>query len=112
MGWKAGDLAVCVRSRPCKQAPVWMFWRKTVAIDGPALNDVLAVVDTTVMPDYLSGKDEVFLQFEEWPLLWFASYGFRKVQRRDLSAWLETAAPSPETDHIDKSRKAPVKERV
>ena len=35
----------------------------------------------------------------------FGAYRFRKVQRRDLSAWLETAAT--ETDRWDKPIKAP-----
>lgn len=35
---------------------------------------------------------------------------FRKVQRRDLSAWLETAAT--DTDHLDKPIKMPARPRV
>lgn len=35
---------------------------------------------------------------------------FSKVQRRDLSAWLETAAT--DTDHLDKPIKTPVRPKV
>ncbi|RZJ47452.1 MAG: hypothetical protein EON87_01050 [Brevundimonas sp.] len=35
---------------------------------------------------------------------------FRKVQRRDLSAWLQTSVPS--TDHLDKPLPAKKRERV
>lgn len=35
---------------------------------------------------------------------------FRKVQRRDLSAWLETAAT--DTDHLDKPIKTPARPKV
>ena len=35
---------------------------------------------------------------------------FRKVQRRDLSAWLQTAAT--DTDHLDKPIKTPARPKV
>lgn len=35
----------------------------------------------------------------------YAAIAFRKVQRRDLTAWLETAASN--TDHLDKPTTAP-----
>lgn len=40
----------------------------------------------------------------------FRASRFRKVQRRDLSAWLNTSAGN--TDKLDKSRRASKKERV
>lgn len=33
------------------------------------------------------------------------AYSFRKVQRRDLGAWLSTAATEGETRHLDKKTK-------
>lgn len=35
---------------------------------------------------------------------------FRKIQRRDLSAWLQTAAT--DTDHLDKPIKTPARPKV
>lgn len=40
----------------------------------------------------------------------FAPRNFRKVQRRDLSAWLETAAT--DTNHLDKPIKTPARPKV
>lgn len=40
----------------------------------------------------------------------FRATRFRKVQRRDLSAWLETAAT--DTDHLDRPIKTPARPKV
>lgn len=44
------------------------------------------------------------------PGMHFCACAFRKVQRRDLSAWLETATTN--TDHLDKPIKTPARPKV
>ncbi len=52
--------------------------------------------------------DLIAIILKEYPGIWFDARCFRKVQRRDISAWLETAAK--DTEHLD--RRAPAKEPV
>lgn len=61
----------------------------------------------TIIGKAADGGPEIGLQLHNWGHGKFAMNArcFRKVQRRDLSAWLETAATN--TDRWDKSVKTP-----
>lgn len=97
--FKPGDDAVCIYMGP---------WRRIgtgeTCEGGPRYGEVCRVVGLEVA----HGQVGLFLdgQGDES----YASHLFRKVQRRDLSAWLETAAT--DTDHLDKPIKTPARPKV
>lgn len=106
--FKPGDEVVCVDIGPSKcggrwggdlvKGQVYTVWGITPYTDFYGDHGVALVeLDAPDRPDCPE------LQF-------FAAWRFRKVQRRDLSAWLETAAKN--TDALDKPRRAPAKERA
>ena len=107
-GFQVGDQVVCV-SRG--EHPDWRF----LTVGG------VYTVSSVYPPE--RGCDEWGIDLAEVPVgdalefdpqtgFWigqgFLATRFRKVQRRDISAWLETAAK--DTDHLD--RRAPAKEPV
>ena len=108
-GFKPGDEVTLTKEIVwTARAPRWMFWtRWRRGATGPVFGKVYTVTGVGVasalrLPDPTQG-DLVVLRFAEWPA-WFSSLRFRKVQRRDLSAWLETA-----TD-FEEPKRAPVRE--
>lgn len=109
--FKPGDEVVCVDAVASK------FTRLGYApplVEGQTyeISDIFEV--RTALSGKLSGQIGVALAGLEWGVngvrgAWTPSR-FRKVQRRDLSAWLETAAT--DTDHLDKPIKTPARPKV
>jgi hypothetical protein len=101
--FKPGDEVVCVeRIAWDGPAPRWMFWtRRRLRGYGPKKDHVYVVEWVGSVSSLVGG---VGLEFAQWPNIQWASRYFRKVQRRDLSAWLETS-----TD-FEEPKRVPVKE--
>lgn len=110
--FKPGDEVVCVRKVRVQAAPKWMFWKRRVRDASPFGDQVL------IVQDVVFGASDTFpelgptawLRIEGWGSSYFVAAAFRKVQRHDLSAWLETSVPN--TDGLDKSRRSKTRERV
>lgn len=105
--FKPGDEVVCIAKARVRPAPQWMFWTRRVRDGNPFGRRALIVADVSF------GTAESFPEIGAiaWIRLsgvegWFSARSFRKVQRRDLSAWLETA-----TD-FEEPKRSPVKEGV
>ncbi len=106
--FEPGDEVVCVKSKHGREGKIF-----TVAA-------VRRVGDTITIRDLSTNVKHPAIQLEELPwvetvetndaqirLVWgYDATAFRKVQRRDLSAWLKTAVGN--TDRLDK--RAPAKE--
>lgn len=89
-----GDEVECVHDGDWRvRAPRWMVWARTCRSrwGGPKKGERFHVVGTgfTEHPD--SGRPLIMLRLTGWPGVWFNSECFRKIQRRDIQAWLETA---------------------
>lgn len=92
---RVGDEVECIFAGP---------WRRMSGEaphpNTPAMGQVLRVVDTALV----RGRYPA-LVFAEFQSKWNVKH-FRKVQRRDLQAWLRTAVPAP---HLDKRKRAGVR---
>lgn len=103
--FKPGDEVTLDRVvRWTQRAPSWMFWtRWRHGMPGPIFGvvytvDALGVCPAERLPDPEKG-DLVVLKLREIEG-WHSHRRFRKVQRRDLTAWLKTAIGN--TDKLDK----------
>jgi len=102
--FKPGDEVVCVDAvRWDRRAPKWMFWTNRAPRGyGPKVGQVITVAWVGPVFDLVTG---VGVEFPDWPnVQWDASH-FRKVQRRDLTAWLATEKT------IEEPKRAPAKKR-
>jgi hypothetical protein len=105
------DVTLCKRTAWTETAPRWMFWRKRVPSKGagPVFGEVYKVADVGIARaaklDWLD-EDLVVIRVEGFSD-WFSHINFRKVQRRDIGAWLKTAVGN--TDKHDKSARDKVK---
>lgn len=96
---KPGDEVICIRMDRNPSMVGCTYIVETVFLHptgGPALT--------------LVGEDNGDPDPERACFWGHASYRFRKVQRRDLSAWLKTSVSN--TDHLDKPLPAKKRERV
>lgn len=87
--FKPGDEVVCVGDGlwSHRAAPFWMFWRRRVR--GPLRGRTYVVRDIALCSD---GVGIRLLGVPDPSRTgWWCASEFRKVQRRDLSAWLQTA---------------------
>jgi hypothetical protein len=85
--FKPGDEVVCVFAGPWWDSDLCEY------STGPAQNSVCTVAG--LVDDATYG---VAVELVGWPGDQFAAECFRKVQRRDLQAWLSTAVDAPEYD--------------
>lgn len=110
--FKPGDEVICVVGA----APYTLHGRTYELVVGQTytIAAVAAAGQRTDLGRIASGEPHVQLvEFGhvETPTVWgVMASRFRKVQRRDLSAWLETAAT--DTDHLDKPIKTPARPKV
>lgn len=95
--FKPGDEVVCVYQGP------WIDLDTGLVTDGPPFGEVCLVDGVEID----KGRAGLFLRGHGSES--YVARLFRKVQRRDLSAWLETAAKN--TDALDKPRPAPARRR-
>lgn len=108
--FKPGDEVVCVvPGNWVKRAPKWMFWSRITPASwtGPRKGDHGVVIQLQIGIHPQSGREIVLIELNRWPGLVFNAAAFRKVQRRDLSAWLKTSVGN--TDKLDKRQKAGVR---
>lgn len=68
---------------------------------GPSMDEVFTVIGVELLDDC------AFLRFSEFPDRMYNHRRFRKVQRRDLSVWLNTSVGN--TDKLDKRVKEKAK---
>lgn len=88
--FKPGDEVVCINDGWLGRAPRWMFWTRTRPVDGPVKGHHYIVRRVAVGTCEISSRKAVGVELEgPWNHAWRPS-NFRKVQRRDLSAWLST----------------------
>lgn len=106
--FKPGDEVVCIRGGDwLTRAPKWMFWTRSRPCDGPVQGQVYTVERVGEGTCDVYGAIRIGVALVGVPRAWHISR-FRKVQRRDLSAWLKTAAKN--TDRLD--TRTPAKEGV
>ena len=100
--FKPGDEVVCVDDQDwVTAAPAWMFWTKTrPSRDVPRKGHVYVVNRVTIAPRVDNGSPDVFVVLQTKPRDQWQASMFRKVQRRDLTAWLKTSIGN--TDRLDK----------
>lgn len=91
--FKPGDEVVCVFSGPWKTSDPW--WRE-IFNRKPVKGRTYTVTDVGVNPAYYGGARCMVAGLNTW----YAVIVFRKVQRRDLSAWLKASIGN--TDKLDK----------
>ena len=110
--FKVGDEVVCIVEHGWfTSAPAWMFWRKfRPSRDAPQKGGVYVVARVAKAPRVDNGCPDVFVELKSKPAAYWQANCFRKVQRRDLSEWLETSVPN--TDKLDKSHRAKKREHV
>lgn len=100
--FKPGDEVVCVDDRPCYRGIVGPIKGHTYVVEGfdESRGDGVGLI--------ISGLAHAY-DGDGLTVGWAPSR-FRKVQRRDLSAWLKTSIG--DTDKLDKPRRASKKERA
>lgn len=106
--FKPGDEVVCIARLTRERAPAWKFWTRYDRRPVPFGSEALIVTATTF------GESESMPELGEiaWVKIqghspWFDASRFRKIQRRDLSAWLKTAVGN--TEKHDRSAREKVK---
>lgn len=107
--FKPGDEVIHTRHQNADLARRYDLWLKVFNPDSApvpisGVQTVVAVVPHPML-DGIWG-----LAFAGHGTDLFPHFAYRKAQRRDLSAWLETAAN--DTDHLDKSNKTPARPKV
>lgn len=104
------DVTLCEPTLWTMTAPRWMFWRTRIQSNtGPRYGEVYKVTNVGIArASKLAWLDEdlVVIKVEGFTE-WHSHINFRKVQRRDLGTWLNTATKN--TDKIDKSAREKVK---
>lgn len=107
--WKPGDEVICIRDVPwIGPAPRWMFWTRHRPISGPKKDAVYTVVRVAMGLSQIdaSAPPVVAVELAGLPKAWPVVH-FRKVQRRDIGAWLKTAVGN--TEKHDRSAREKVK---
>lgn len=92
--FEPGDPVECVRGGDWHvRAPRWMVWARMCRArwPGPTKGDRDRVIETGMAEHPETGRALIMLRVTGWRGFWFNSECFRKIQRRDIQAWLETA---------------------
>lgn len=101
--FKPGDEVVCVVDGPWwGRAPRWMFWTRKRKIPGPVKGRVYVVDRVGWGTNFLTDERLYSIVVRGVEGGWHHA-NFRKVQRRDLGAWLQTSVSN--TDKLDKPRR-------
>lgn len=105
--FKPGDEVVCIENEGWD----WSYFEMTVPEIGQVytIQAVRPEEETAECPDEPLSLALIIVELPN-PRGSYPAQCFRKVQRRDLSAWLQTAAT--DTDHLDKPIKTPARPQV
>jgi len=106
--FKPGDEVVCIARLERVRAPFWKFWTRYDRYPVPFGQAPLVVTAVTFgTSDSMPELGEIAWIKVQGNANWLQADRFRKVQRRDLSAWLKTSVVN--TDRLDKRQKAGVR---
>lgn len=101
--FKVGDEVICIDAKPDCMDP-----KANLLVEGRVY--VVASVGNRSGDGALSVGFRCLRPTKPGKCYGFTVRRFRKVQRRDLTAWLSTSVPN--TDALDKPIRAPKRERV